>query len=447
LPHITDSDSARKIKDVVAQAKTKYEMATIAAITVSFSQQGLSKLLSDADPKDQAFGDGQLKRAPSLGDDTDKWLPNFKDNVIHGLFEVTGYPEAYLRQVVQEKIKGPLADTAITVIFEHSGQVRPGKEKGHEHFGFNDGISLPFVKFQDDDGQVPKRQELPGQTVVNPGVILLGQPGDLITRPPWTKNGSFLVYRHLKQLVPEFNTFLKEVVLRSIFDPAQPGLTSDAEDLEKRINFLGARLIGRWKSGLPVVLTPMEGGKFPVDDPAVGKNPQLNNNFDYGPRVEIPRQQLVCPFAAHTRKTGPRTDLPQAAIESRAINRGGIAFGPELSAGEEFETRHERGLSFVCYQSTLANGFEFIQKSWVNNEKFPPNTLVPPNTGPLPGFDPIISQLLPGEGPRQMIGYDAEDLSKELPIPMQFVIAQGGEYFFLPSITTLKQISTTVQVG
>jgi len=40
-----------------------------------------------------------------------------------------------------------------------------------------------------------------------------------------------------------------------------------------------------------------------------------------------------------------------------------------------------------------------------------------------------------------MTGYDADNLSKELPIPMQFVIAQGGEYFFQPSITALKKIS------
>jgi hypothetical protein len=40
-----------------------------------------------------------------------------------------------------------------------------------------------------------------------------------------------------------------------------------------------------------------------------------------------------------------------------------------------------------------------------------------------------------------MTGYDADNLSKELSIPSEFVIAQGGEYFFLPSITTLKQIS------
>ena len=41
-----------------------------------------------------------------------------------------------------------------------------------------------------------------------------------------------------------------------------------------------------------------------------------------------------------------------------------------------------------------------------------------------------------------MTGFDPENLSKELDIPMQYVVAQGGEYFFLPSITTLGKIAT-----
>lgn len=75
--------------------------------------------------------------------------------------------------------------------------------------------------------------------------------------------------------------------------------------------------------GLPVVLTPMQDGKIPVDDPTKGTNPQLNNNFDYGPRGVNPRSQFLCPFAGHTRKTGPRTDVTQAIVEQHAILRSG----------------------------------------------------------------------------------------------------------------------------
>jgi hypothetical protein len=121
--------------------------------------------------------------------------------------------------------------------------------------GFNDGISQPYVIFADDSQQ--RRAPLPGQNTVNPGVLVLGQPGDQVTRPSWAKNGSFAAYRHLKQLVPEFNDFLKSVVLSSItVPPPVPGSQAphstgtDTEDFKKRVDFLGARLMGRWKSGM-----------------------------------------------------------------------------------------------------------------------------------------------------------------------------------------------------
>lgn len=39
----------------------------------------------------------------------------------------------------------------------------------------------------------------------------------------------------------------------------------------------------------------------------------------------------------------------------------GITYGPELELPKEKkETCHGRGLSFVCYQSSVVNGFEFM---------------------------------------------------------------------------------------
>lgn len=66
------------------------------------------------------------------------------------------------------------------------------------------------------------------------------------------------------------------------------------------------------------------------DESEIGKDRQRNNDFDYSP------DQEMCPFAAHTRKTKPRSDIrrkndpdPDADGKRRSITRGGAlaAFG------------------------------------------------------------------------------------------------------------------------
>lgn len=91
-----------------------------------------------------------------------------------------------------------------------------------------------------------------------------------------------------------------------------------------------------------------------------------------------------------------------AAVATHMIMRQGIPFGPELTEDEVKKNKTElvRGLAFTCYQSNLANGFEFVQESesivftlfhllmtydsgWANNTGFPLQKTV------TPGFDPI----------------------------------------------------------
>lgn len=81
--------------------------------------------------------------------------------------------------------------------------------------------------------------KLPGQSEVEAGQILLGNPSDVSidNRPKWTIGGSFLVFRQLQQFVPEFGKFLLDNAV------VKDGLnTTDGAEL------LGARMMGRWKS-------------------------------------------------------------------------------------------------------------------------------------------------------------------------------------------------------
>ena len=59
--------------------------------------------------------------------------------------------------------------------------------------------------------------------------------------------------------------------------------------------------------------------------------------------------------------------------------RSGIPFGPEVTPQESHDGKtHKdqhgeipRGLAFVCYQSMLASGFEFLQKCESFDNLFP----------------------------------------------------------------------------
>lgn len=78
----------------------------------------------------------------------------------------------------------------------------------------------------------------PGPKPIPAGVMVMGHEGDTVSNRSWAVDGSFLVFRYLSQTVLEFDNFLRDHPV------LMPGLTP-AEGSE----LLGARLVGRWKSG------------------------------------------------------------------------------------------------------------------------------------------------------------------------------------------------------
>jgi deferrochelatase/peroxidase EfeB len=122
-------------------------------------------------------------------------------------------------------------------------------------FGFQDGISNPIITGFDKVIQ-------PGPSPVQPGVIVTGKTGDpgLSIREDWSTEGSFAAFRYLFQDVPGFNDFLKNNPLPE--DGNGKPLTP-----EEGSNFLGARMVGRWKSGAPIDVSPLH------DDPILAKDP------------------------------------------------------------------------------------------------------------------------------------------------------------------------------
>src|ERR1700693_4967250 len=292
-------------------------------LTLGFTNSGIQKLLPGADLKDPSFAAGAEKRAGSLGDPVNgkvpvNWQQNFLGNEIDGVFLITGGTRAAMDSEAQ-KVLEILGAAAVSVVHDETGNARPGAEKGHEHFGWLDGVSQPAIK--------GLSTPFPGQRLMDPGHFVFCNSG----QPPlsWMKNGSFMVFRRLKQFVPEFEQYLLD----------------QASTLGMNPVLLGARLVGRWKSGAPLELAPSR------DDPKLGPDPRQNNNFDFSDDQE----QRRCPFGAHIRKTNPREDFAPANtqeqdVDQHRIMRAGIPFGPEVSAAEDPAHTPERGLMFVCYQ-------------------------------------------------------------------------------------------------
>jgi Dyp-type peroxidase family len=417
-------------------------MLPLVGLNVSFTQQGIDKLIPAAsDLQDTSFRTGAAQRAadpnplnegaipilpikdPLDGHGSLLWNAPYLSGYIDGVFLITGGTEDAVSEA-ETKLSTVLAGS-ITHVHRELGVVRPGAARGHEHFGWLDGVSQPAF---DPDVSTP----FPGQNVVKPGLFVVGADGSPGGRPQWMKNGSFMVFRRLEQLVPEFEAFINREATRLGLDSV----------------LLGARMVGRWKSGAPLDTTALQ------DDIALGGDPQGNNNFDFGHDIA----QRRCPFSAHIRKTNPRSDLPRQALDPRRIIRAGIPFGPEVSDGEHSrgKTSSARGLLFVCYQTSISQQFEFLQGSWANNADFISDGALhiarPSNPGQsvTVGIDPIIGQVRPGEAhtsDEPIPNYPTGNVRSTLQFPVAsdpdqlptaFVVPKGGAYFFVPSIRALR---------
>lgn len=396
----------------VEEAKQRGEPVPVfLGLNFAFTATGLGKLhpgedLSGLDP---SFLAGAAASRAALGD-VATWLPEY-EQPIDGVFLATGI-DLQTATDHADAVRHTLRHS-IHMVRAEPGLVRTGGQKGHEHFGFEDGISQPGVRGLTAPGSGPganRDQGLPGQDLIEPGDFLLGYPmegGGVSPAPrPWMKNGSYLVFRRLNQDVAGFDAYLASQA------PAS-GLSADQ---------LGAHLIGRWKSGAPVVITSL------VDDPVLAADPTRNNDFEFGSDAAHPTQdphQQKCPYVAHIRKVYPREDFPGES-EKRRIIRAGIPFGRDGDA--------DKGLLFACYQSSIVDKFEFLQTAWANNPSFMFGKTSSNNSPITPGRDIAIGQ----DGPRTPVVGDVPQ--RTLGDAPPFVTATGAVYLFSPSRSALQAI-------
>ncbi|GAA3569470.1 peroxidase [Microlunatus spumicola] len=440
----------------VADRRSRGVTALIPApgLNVAFTFDGLTKLgvtgLSGA-PGLTEFEAGMAARQTVLSDpDPAHWRSVGPQRPADGVFVLTGASRAEIDDTIALHL-APAGANGWTVVREEAGVVRPDPVHGHEHFGYADGVSQPGVRGTTPDGAIltpsvdaddrPDQGAL-GQDLLWPGEFVFGYPGQdpqlgdagadfakqgaVVAPPvPFMDQGAFLVFRRLAQKVPEFDASVRTLARQTT------GVDTASAEL------LGAQLVGRWKSGAPLVLSPVK------DDLSLAEGSPRDNDFEFGDD----REGVRCPWAAHVRKAYPRDDVrhsttptetevaqAEAFTQTRRMMRRGISFGPELSHAEALSghTTQQRGLLFLCYVTSVAEQFEFVQQAWVDAPDFS-------QVGS--GVDPIIGQPHTGTLPFLGAAPFSEDPTNkpQLAVP-HFVTMEGGDYFFAPGLDAIQAL-------
>jgi deferrochelatase/peroxidase EfeB len=213
-----------------------------------------------------------------------------------------------------------------------------------------------------------------------------------------TRNGSYVAYLRMQEHVAAFRNFLKE-----------HGETPEEQEL------IAAKLMGRWRSGAPLVLAPNN------DDPSLGADLQRNNDFTY---ANTDPYGYACPLGAHVRRMNPR-DTAVNMNRRKMIRRGGT-YGSPLMEGAP-EDGIERGIAAFVGCASLVRQFEFAMNVWANDPNF--HELGNERDPVFGTQDGTFEMTIPKRPIRKKI--------KGLPA---FTTIRGGAYFFLPGIRGLRYL-------
>ena len=310
----------------------------------------------------------RLTTTPALVGDTGKsdpqhWVVGGRGPSVDALLTIAAGDE----QTLAEAVRRDLDDAAAAGLKELHTQVgvvhRDTADKHRiEHFGFADGISQPAVR------GFPDSNAVFGSPVIAAGEFILGCPAE--RRPPswkpkpappkWMHGGSFQVYRRLVQDVPGWWDHMAKL--------AAPGQTpQDA----------AARALGRHLNGKPLA----------KPDAAAGQE----NDFDF---KDDPKGEKT-PLYAHIRKVNPREDMVFRDRNHKMLRRG-LPFGPLYDRARP--DTEQRGIIFNSYLTSIEDQFEFVQRRWANDARFPASTLEQygriPTADPerFDGLDPVIGE-------------------------------------------------------
>ncbi|MBV9211809.1 MAG: peroxidase [Acidobacteria bacterium] len=354
----------------------------------------------------EAFREGMAARARQLGDvgvnDPKNWDPHYGKGEVHIGVSAFSKSEEERRRILGIARKLLEGFSGVSVLAMQDFGAQPGDLNS---LGYKDGIDQPAIE---GSGVEP----LPGQgRPIKAGEFILGYAGEAGVPLPMPqpdilgRNATFVGFRKYQTRVGAFNRFLRA-----------HGSTEEEREL------IAAKLVGRWRSGAPLVLAAEE------DNPALGADAQRNNDFDY---ADDPRGRRA-PFGCHIRRMNPRdTKLTRLTdVNLHRLIRRGTTYGPpyDPNAVSEADDEMARGAYFLFISAKAMATIEFLQQEWINDGNF---------IGIGDERDPIIG--LQQEGAAFTI--PKEPVRRRVHGIETFNVLRGGEYFFMPSLSALKWLA------
>ena len=409
LLRIDDRDAGRelvrRLYPVVDSGRPSSDPSRDAWITVAFTHHGLKALGVPQESLDSfapEFRQGMAARAAELGDVGESSPANWEKPLgtrdVHVALAALSPDAARLETVLERARRAHQELSGVELIWRQDCYQLP---TGRTSFGFKDGIGQPTVEGSGIEGSEPDGRP------IKAGEFILGYPDETGSLPPMPtpevlgRNGTYLVFRKLHTRVAAYRQYLR----------------AKAANREEEA-LLAAKMVGRWPSGAPLELAPER------DDPALGADPDRNNNFSYADDL----RGFKCPAGAHARRANPRDALDhEMSVDVRLhrMIRRGTSYGPMLPEGVLDDDGADRGIIFVFAGAHIKRQFEFVKTQWLNDGIF---------IGAPAEKDPLVG---PNDGsgtltiPKRPIRRRLRDLPP-------FVVTRGGEYCFAPGLQALR---------
>ena len=376
-------------------------------VTVAFTWNGLRALGVDEASLatfPEEFKQGMAARAEILGDTgqnhPDNWIGGLASPDLHAIVVLFARNKEERERCASEHWKLLERCSGVEVLSVLDAEATPPFDYSHDHFGYRDRLSQLVIEGTDEEC-------LPGSGApLKAGEFILGYPdedGPPVNMPQpdiLSRNGSYMAYRRLEEHVGKFRDFLRE-----------HGETREEQEL------VAAKFMGRWRSGAPLVLAPEK------DDPALGADPQRNNNFNY---KEQDQHGYAVPLGSHIRRMNPRDTA--ANVNRRRMIRRGATYGPYLPEDAP-DDGEERGIAAFVLCASLIRQFEFAQNVWINDKNF--HELGNERDPIIGNQDGTLEYKIPKRPIRKKI--------TGLPA---FTTVRGGAYFFLPGLKALRYLAS-----